>query len=835
MRLLDDLASDVRHGLRALRREPAVVAGVLLSFTLALGANAALLGLVRRLLLAPPPGVADARAVVRVALDVTTPDRRQQTVTTTSYPAHRALAASGAFAAVGASRTDTLTFGSGEATRRIAVVGASGGWWSALGARPALGRGIETADDRPPAGSAVVVLSHAFWKRAMSGDAGVLGKPVTIDGQPFTVVGIAAPGFNGDGIAPVDAFVPLAAAMRKSHAGWMDEPGMNLMSVVARLKEGVAPGAAATMATAALRAVNEARGDLETRVALRPLAPGLNGEGRTAQSRVLLWLAGVAGVVMLVATANVATLLLLRAQRRRHELAVRVALGVARMRLARMLVTESVMLTVAGAALGLVASRWIAEATRLVLLPGVAPAEGGMRPTTIAAALLAAIVVGGLATLPAAVRAARMPAWREMQGHSRAAARTPRSQRTLVLAQVALSTVLLAGAGLFVRSLDRVRSQDLGFGTEGLLWVTLDFRDALPATARDRVHEDAVRRLTSVPGVTAASVAQGVPFGPHSIPPLAVPGMAEVPNVNGQIPIMYGATPEWLRLMDVRLKEGRLLTERDDRAAPLVVLVNETMARSVWPGQRAVGQCIRVGFELDANGEPVLAPPTLPCREVVGVVADSRARSLDPGGGEGALMQYWVPFAQLPEVPFPDVPRVFGMLVGVTGDVDATMARVQRVVQGTSAVPVYAQVRPYQELIDPQMRSWRLGASLFTALGVLAVAMAAVGLFGVVSYLVTLRTRELGVRHALGGSWGRIAGGVVLDAVRLVGLGVVAGVVLAFLAGPFVEPLLFRTSGRDALVLGGAAVVLLLVAVGAAGGPAFRAGRVSPMEALRGE
>jgi hypothetical protein len=288
--------------------------------------------------------------------------------------------------------------------------------------------------------------------------------------------------------------------------------------------------------------------------------------------------------------------------------------------------------------------------------------------------------------------------------------------------------------------------------------------------------------------------------------------------------------------MGVRLREGRLLGERDGAGAPPVVLVNETMAREVWPGRSAVGQCIRIGFDFTQPLPPSpMAPATLPCREVVGVVADSRARSLVPEGREATLMQYYVPFAQLPAPPVPDIPTVMGLVVGSTDDVDEVAARVQRLVQGTSAHAVYARVRPYDDLLDPQLRTWRLGATLFTTLGLLAVLIAAVGLFGVVSYLVTLRTRELGVRHALGGTRGRIGGTVVLDAARLVSAGVAGGMALALVAGRWVQPMLFQTSARDAGVLVGTGAVLLAVSVAAAAWPAVRASRVSPMEALRGE
>jgi putative ABC transport system permease protein len=386
-----------------------------------------------------------------------------------------------------------------------------------------------------------------------------------------------------------------------------------------------------------------------------------------------------------------------------------------------------------------------------------------------------------------------------------------------------------------VRSLQRVQSQDLGFTTSNLLYVSLDFREALRGWERDSVYTAAVRRVRALPGVTDASVVQAMPFGHFHVPPISVPGLAEPPEVGGQLPMMYGATPQYLELMGVRLREGRLLEDTDVRSAPLVVLVNETMARNVWPGQTALGKCIRVGFDPNLPPGP-LAPASLPCRQVVGVVRDSRVRSLRAAGNEAKLMQYYIPFAQLPAMPFGgDAPQVNAMLVGTTRDAESMMPAVQRLIQGTSTSPVYARVRPYQDLLDPQLRPWRLGATLFTAFGCLALGIAAVGLFGVVSYLVTQRTREIGVRLAIGGTRAMVSGWVVRDALRLVALGIGAGLLVAVLSAPLVQTMLFETTARDVKVLTVAAGMLLAVTVLAAALPAWRAGRVSPMTALRSD
>jgi hypothetical protein len=295
---------------------------------------------------------------------------------------------------------------------------------------------------------------------------------------------------------------------------------------------------------------------------------------------------------------------------------------------------------------------------------------------------------------------------------------------------------------------------------------------------------------------------------------------------------MYGATPEYLDMMSVKLVRGRLLTALDGQSAPPVILVNETLARTAWPGQSALGKCMQVRFGGPPEGD---AGPVQPCRQIVGIVRDSRARSLRPEGNEDRLMQYYVPFAQMPAPPTPDPARVMGMIVRVRGDADRMAGVVQRTIQSTSAVPVYARTRPYQELLDPQLRSWRLGATLFSTFSILALGIAAVGLFGVVSYVVTQRTQEIGVRLALGGTSQRVARLIVGDALSTVAVGIGAGLVAAVAGAPLVAPLLFHTSAREPASMALAAAVLLAATLVAAAWPAWRAGRVDPVGALRAE
>ena len=415
--------------------------------------------------------------------------------------------------------------------------------------------------------------------------------------------------------------------------------------VLARLRDGVTPAAAGVLASRAIREIVIASvGADAPSVSLESVVPGPSAR-QSPQARVALWLSGVSMVVLLIATANVGTLLLLRAARRRRDVAIRMTLGAGRRQLARQFVVESLVLAIAGCLMGLVLSRWLADIVRVTLLPNVAPSDRVVDPNVLAVSIVAACLAGLLASLGPLAQLGRRNLSVELRaGGGHGASGRFVFQHALLALQVALSMVLVVGAGLFVQSLRRVQSQDLGFSTSRLLHVELDFRGPMPALERDRVHSEATRRIASVPGVTAVTAVQGMPFSSHNIPPMSVPGYAMPSPGVQQLPIMYAATPAYLEMMGVRLIGGRLFTARDTAGTPLVVLVNETMARTMWPGQSAIGKCVKAGHAGSPElGDPMAAAAFLPCREVVGVVRDSRARSLRTEGDEAKLMQYYVP------------------------------------------------------------------------------------------------------------------------------------------------------------------------------------------------
>ena len=823
---IEDVRRDLRYAARTLRREPTFVAGVVLTFALAIGTNAAMFGLVTRLMLAPPPGIAAPDRVATLGLALASDDGERYTMTTTSYPAFVGLRSVDAFSSVAATRPDTVTVGRTPDLTRVAALGVTDTYFTTMRASMTIGRFLGPADNDLP----VAVLSHAYWQRTTGGDRGVIGREIVINDQSFRAVGVASRGFNGHELGAVDLFVPLPALMSKT-SDWATNRFMNVVSVVVRLRDGVSPVSAAQAASASLR--ESGSGVRTIGAELNSIVPGRNAR-QSAQAQIALWLAGVSIVVLLIATANVGTLLSLRAARRRREIAVRVVMGARHADLARQLLIESLMLASLGAIVGLVLSRWFADVVRVTLLPTLAPTESFVDGRVLTASVIGAMLAGVIAALAPLVQTKRTNLASQLRsGGEHGASSKLALQNALVGVQVALCTLLLIGAALFVRSLQRVQSQHLGFSTTRLLYGALEFRGYIAGAERDMAYTEAVQRVRTVPGVTAATVVQGIPFGPHAIPAISIPGFAKPPTVGGQIPILYAATPEYLKMMDVHLVSGRLISAADTRRSTLVAIVNETMARTVWPGQSALGKCIRVAYGGFASGEGTIE--SRPCREVVGVVTNSRARSLKPDRSEDKLMQYYLPFDQLPEFPFPDPFYVMGMMVQVNGDADRALARVQRAMQSNTALPMFAKLRPYQDLLDPQLRTWRLGATLFTAFGALALGIAVVGLFAVVSYLATQRTREMGIRLALGSTRATITRLVVSDALRMASVGIGVGVLGALGGGPVIASMLFQTSSREAASMAIASGVLLVATIVAAAVPAWRAARTDPVVALREE
>jgi putative ABC transport system permease protein len=810
----------MRDALRSLTSTPGPAVAAVLTLALAIGMNAGMVGLVDRALLGPPRQVRDPSRVVSLAIE-----RGEVRMSSTSYVTYKEARDNvTSFAAVAAWQpTSTTITVNGEQIRADAML-VSGNYFDLLGVAARMGRQLQSADD-VAAADPVIVLGHAFWRAAFGADPGVLGRRVSVGGLDYVVSGIMPPGFSGHSSANVDLWMPFAAAMRKS-PGWDQQPYMNVASIVARLGPGVTLAAASAQATAVLGKP----------IVLATLA---GAEVSQADRRVAFWLTGVSALVLAIGVANASTLLLVRASRRRREFAIRAALGAARGRLIRHAFMEAALLSGVAVGLSLLLAVWFDGAVRQVLLPGVAPA--GSTGTAAALAALAAGLVAAVATglanasnLPRALTAGNLA---ETPGSTRAGA-GGRLQRALLVLQTSLSVVLLAGAGMFGRSLSNLLAQDLGMRMDGVFVVDFEEGAGGGRDGREDVFGDALARVRALPGVRAATAIGAIPFGGHHVPPIAIPGRAEPPNVGGQLPFLQAATPEFFDILGVQIVDGRALTAADDRGAPVVV-VNETMARTVWPGEPAIGKCIRIGFDPGFDPETAQGPPTpsaaVPCRQIVGVARDMRQRSLVPEASEARLMQYFVPFAQVPVPPFiPNPDRgAWGLLMRADASAAALGPAVRRVVVGTRTDLPYVRVRPYAQLLERQLRPWRLGTTLFALFGALAVTVGATGLYAAFAHAVTLRRREMAIRLAIGARPRGVVMLVLREALAIAAAGIVCGWLGVLAGGRSLQALLYDTSAADPSILAGAAALMIVVATAATLLPARAASRTDPASLLR--
>jgi predicted permease len=536
------------------------------------------------------------------------------------------------------------------------------------------------------------------------------------------------------------------------------------------------------------------------------------GPDARRESGVATWLAGVAFIVLLIACANVANLLLSRAVSRRREIAVRLALGVSRGRLIRQLLTESLVLAVAGGVAGLFIAQWGTAVLRSLFFTGdqaIAVATDGR---TLVFALCATLVVALLTGLAPALQAGRGDLAASIKSGAREGSyQRSRLRTTLLAVQASLSVVLLVGAGLFVRSLRNVEQYRMGYDVDPVVVAGVNLR-GIELSRDDGVAltERILASLLSMPGITNATVAASVPFWSNETRGLFVPGVDTVSR-RGMFLLQVGS-PGYFATMGTRVLRGRAFDESDRAGAPAVVVVSEGMARAIWGNEDAIGKCLQVGSR------------NAPCTTVIGIAEETRLRSL----ASAREFAYYVPASQFTDLP---EPMWFARVEGDPAVVaDAIRRRIQRELPGAA----YADVRPLATLIDPQRRAWQFGATMFVAFGGLALVLAAVGLYSLIAYDVAQRTQELGVRLALGATGPDVVRHVMASGLRVVLVGLALGGGVALWGSRYMEGLMFQQSPRDPVVFVGVAVVLLVVALLASAGPAFRASRVDPNVALRG-
>jgi predicted permease len=819
-RVLGAVQSNVRYALRGMRRSPGFTATVVLTFALGIGANATMFGILDRILFRAPQHIVEPDQVRRLLVERAHPASGERVVTDrATYADYRDLSEAESFKVAGYHRA-LITVGHGVAAERVPGVLATAGLFPLLGVRAELGRFYTEEEDRL-GGPRVVVLGHEHWRARFGGDPEALGRSIDFGHGPWEIIGVATEGFTGAELARVDLWLPLHQTREATTGGtqWYEEASRSWtwLSLVGRLDESVPAATAEAEATLLHRqghgdAIDAGRYDPGARLLATSIVLA-RGPDAPAEAVVARWLGGVSLLVLLIACANVANLLLARAIRRRREVGVRLALGVSRRSLAALLVTEGVVLALAGGAVALLFTLWTGGFLRGLLLQEVDWTGGvvGVRVLVFVAVL--SVLAGAASALLPAWQMGRAGVLDALASGSRAVAGGSRAQTGLTVAQAAFSVVLLVGAGLFVRSFDRARAQDLGFEPDraAVVWPVFD---GVPVAERAAYYEAAAERLRALPQVEAAGASLGLPFFSGEVRSLTIPGVDSIPTLPSGSPVFHAVEPEWLRAMGMRVVRGRMLEPGDAAGAAPVALVNQTMARVIWGGERALGQCMRIA---DSDG---------PCHEVVGIVANARHMRLV----EGESMQYFIPLAQRSDADPPEV-----VVVRTRADPAELAPLLRQELTALDARVRYVNVRPYSEFVDPQYRAWRLGALLFTLFGALALVVAAVGMYGLLAFGVAQRTREIGIRAALGATSERIVGLVVARSMRLVAAGLAVGLALAAALAPRLEDLLFETPARDALVFGGVTVLLLVVALVGAAVPAWRAVRIQPQEALRTE
>jgi putative ABC transport system permease protein len=820
--LLDATLQDLRYALRGLRHKPGFTLGVVLTLGLGIGANAAMFGITDRLLFRPPPYLRDADRVHRLYFTWNQDGRKEISRGMQFARFLDVRRDTKSFDTFAAFQTRNLPIGFGDAAREMNVGVVSAAFFSLFDAPPALGRYFGPDEDQVPEGKPVVVLGYGYWQTELGGRRDVLGRQLQVDRLSCTIIGIAPEGFVGVGDRDVPAmYVPITAyAFSFRGPSYATNYSWSWMELLARRTRGIQLETATADLTAALRTSwaadekNNASSPLSKANPRAILAPVQFARGPQAgnDSKVAAWVTGVAIIVLLIACANVANLMLSRAVRRRREIALRLALGVGRGRLVRQLLTETTVLAAAGGVAGLLVAQWGGATLRALFLSqetaAGAVSDGRTMLFTIAATIGAALLTG---LLPALL-SSRADLARALNAGARdAGARRSHARTTLLVTQATLSVILLVGAGRFVRSLRNVQDMRLGYDVDPLLFVGANPRGVKLTNEEGRALDlhlaDAAR---GVPGVVAATPAASIPFWSNEGRGLWVPGVDSVKKL-GRFLLQTGS-PDYFRVVGTRILRGRAFNAGDGSTSPRVVVVSEGMAKVLWPAADPLGKCVRIGAD------------TAPCTTVIGVAEEMRLRSLT----DQREFSYYVPYSQYEAF-------AGAYFVRVAGDpkdfADAVRRRMQSVMPGAS----YVTVQPLRVLIDPRMKSWEFGATMFVAFGGLALALAGIGLYSVMAYGVAQRRQEIGVRIALGASRSTVVRLVVGSGMRLVVAGVVIGSVVALWAGRWLEAVLFHESPRDPAVFALVAVVLIIVAFVATAMPALAASRVDPNVALRAD
>jgi predicted permease len=819
---MSGLAQDLRYALRQLRKNPGFTAVAILTLALGIGANTAIFTLLHASLWRPL-AVSDPKEIFHVMRASSEGDFAGEF--SYSYPLFQQFRkiASPLGEVFATELVRSTKFGlNGVFDQRIAGEAVSGNFFSVLGVRPIVGRVLEPQDDNLLGGDHVAVLSYAFWNRRFQSDPSVLGRRILYDETPYTVVGIARPGFSGiDQEVSADVWVPITAVGADRGWGPLTDPNISSLRLLVRLRDGVDPGRAQAMFETAFRthvtdtllpnASPRFKRMLEAQhITVRPAASGLATTGRKYE-KPLLVLFAVVTVVLLICCANIANLILARNSARHNEIVVRLALGASRARIAWQLFTENLTLSLLGAFVGLLLSVWGTHVLLSLLPASPLPMAFNLQPDFVVFSFTAGLAVATaiLFGLGPALRTSREKVEMSLHGGQRVIA-SGWSGRLVLAGQLALSLPLLVGAGLFVDTLRNLKSSDLGFHAENVVTFDLSYPKG---TSDDRLRQacaELKQRLESHPGVTVASYGSSVYEDGGWSGSVDVIGNPS-PGMDNDVGLI-SAGPGFFKAIGLGLLQGRYLDSRDQAEKPPVALVNESFARHYFGSNSAIGHRIKL------TGEPQII------REIVGVVRDAKHY----GVRERVWRMVYLP-ARKGDTFFVRSNLNAQLL---SGTIRADAAASDKVLQ-------VEEIRPLKAVVNDMISQERLTALLSSAFGLLACLIVAIGLYGVVAYGVSRRTNEFGIRMALGAQRSDIRTLVLRQTLAVVVCGVAIGIggalVVVRLLSSTINGMLYGIKPTDISLFVGATVSLVAIALLAAFLPARRAAKLDPMVALRYE
>lgn len=814
---MNGLFHDVRYGFRQLRKSPGFTVVAVLTLALGVGANSAIFSVVDAVLLRPLPFHDPSRLVV---VKPTEPGRSDDIGV--SYPTFLDWRSrNDVFEGLSVFREDDFTLtGKAEPAHLTGAV-VSANMFSLLGVPPAVGRDFTSEEDKLIGNALPIILSYSLWQNRFGSDPKIVGQNVTLDGQPFTVVGVMPMGFQFPvQRTPVEFWATIAVDARPMNGSlpMTSQRGAAYLDVIARLKSQVTLAAAQTEMAGIQSALNRQYPENRPKgISLVLEADAVVGEMR----RGLFILLGAVGLVLLIACVNLLNLLLARATVRNREISVRTALGATRWMIVRQLLTESMMLAIAGAAVGLGLAMWGIKLLT-ALAPGDLPriTESGLNLEVLVFTAFVAALTSVLFGLVPALRATKPELAASLKEGGRSGTETltrGRLRSALVVTEMALAIVLLVGAGLLLRSLLSLGRVDPGFAQDRVITFGLDLPGRYGHAQRVEFYRSLLAQIRATPGVRSASAALPLPLSASDIKTtFEVEGQPMKPS---EFPVttLHIIDRDYFHTLGIPLLSGREFNVQDDSvgAAP-VVIISQRLAKQVFAGVDPVGRRIKPGISSGDSGEPM--------RVVVGVVGDVKADGL----GAPSIPESYVPYAQLPFAPMSVVVRT----ETDPGNFVPTLTREVQVLD--NALPLL-HIKTLDEYVSDSIVSTRFEAVLLGTFGALAFLLTAVGLYGVISYTVVQRMREMGIRLALGANRSAILGMVVKNGALLASLGAVIGLVAAFLLTRLIATLLFGVGPTDPLTFVCVPVALITVAMLASYIPARRAARVDPMVALRYE